>query len=285
MTFLEKIAAKINFSQSDIEEEKRLIERVQKYSDPIAMSQLLIKYRGTIRQVVVASGLNSAVDDATALQMAQNEFARIVKDKVDLKSANKPNTYIYTALKGALMNAAKDNRPSMVWTSQSNREYDRYVDIATTYLKKELQRDPTDEEIFKYIKKNMASTGGKGLTLAVVKRLRKYKIDEWSGNKVLAKDNDAENITFEDIYNVSSKTPADILNMNSKEKAIENEISVFTANINEQRFLKQIYGLGLYKNNRVSKNRAAVNNGITNFLGDKLLRQFKEHLQKKGILR
>lgn len=285
MTFLEKIAAKINFSQSDIEEEKKLIERVQKYSDPIAMSQLLIKYRGTIRQVVVASGLNSAVDDATALQMAQNEFARIVKDKVDLKSANKPNTYIYTALKGALMNAAKDNRPSMVWTSQSNREYDRYVDIATTYLKKELQRDPTDEEIFKYIKKNMASTGGKGLTLAVVKRLRKYKIDEWSGNKVLAKDNDAENITFEDIYNVSSKTPADILNMNSKEKAIENEISVFTANINEQRFLKQIYGLGLYKNNRVSKNRAAVNNGITNFLGDKLLRQFKEHLQKKGILR
>lgn len=282
--FMEKLAAKIQFSQSDVEEEKRLIERVQKMNDPIALSQLIMKYEGTIKNAIVTSGINRQMDFELAKQIAQNEFVGLIK-KYNLNSDNKPNTYITHTLPLALKHTMYDNISSEINMSQEIARYKGLVDSAVTYLRQQNDREPTDQEILHYIKTNMKSTGGKGLTLSAIKRTRDYKVDTWSGNRALNSSNGAENITYEDVYAGNQTTPDDLMQRSDQERMIESEIDSFTLNINERRFLKQIYGIGIYKGKRSSKNKAAINNGITNFLGDKLLRRFREHLKAKGMMK
>lgn len=291
-SILEKLAAKMG--QTQAEKERDMIRKIQNPSDPLAeklaISQLLAEYRGTINNVIVQTGLHKLVGYDVAVQMAQQEIVHIVKNKFDLKSQMaKPNTYIREALTGAMMNAAKDNSNQGIQKSQANRGHERLVETAKQYLRREKDTEPTNKEIYNFVKTHM-SKGGKDFTLGAVQRINdEYNIKELSGGRIYGNRNqsgsEAEQLLYEDVIGAGQRqSPEELLKRQYLEEGYSREIDVFTSNVAERRFLKQIYGIGIYKGQKISKNRAALNNGITNFKGDKLLRGFREHLKQKGMI-
>lgn len=286
---IEKLAE--NRKQDEKEKEEReLFQRFKTFGDPIALQRLLLLYKATMEISAKESGLTSAVGPETAYQMAQNEFIHIVKNKLNLgNTLSKPNSYIRTTLTQALSNQAKDNRPGAVRTSQSLEGFKTFINIAENQLKRQNgYEQPSDKEIYSYVK-NVMKKGGKGFTKDVVKRIREeYAFKELSGSMQFGNNganSNAESLTYGEVFsNLKRTTPQQLIDEADTEKTVDKEIDEFTTTLAERRYLRQIYGVGIYKNTKASRNIASINNGITNYKGLLLEKSFQDHLKKKGIL-
>jgi len=281
---LEKIAAARKFGDAE-SEERELIRRVQQNDDPIAMAQLLMRYRGLINSVIAKTRLYDVVGEQTAGQMAQNAFINIVKNKADVKNlTSQPKTYIHSSLEGTLRNLKKDYSGGAARMSQALEGYKKVIDIAKNQLSRQTGKDPSTKEIYSYAKNVMGITA-KDFTPDVINRIEDYKINEWQGSRQYGKSSangNAEALSFEDVFGVSSKKPADLLKANNENQIVLEEINAFTQKTNERRYLKQVYKVGPYVGTTMSRNAIAINNGITNYNGQKLLTEFRKYLEKKG---
>lgn len=281
----EKIAAVLSDKNEQTKREIDLITRIQKYNDPIAMEKMITMYRGTINNAIRSSGLLSVMTEVNANQEAINIFKDKIK-KYDLNgylsgvSKATPLTYITSTLAPSLQKVNYNNSGSGVRMSEELRGFNKTKYTAEKLLERQLNRKPTYEEIYEFMKKEMG-VKNKSLSIADLKRIDHYKTNEYSGSQFINGADGAEKLTLSDVTSVSENIQ-DLYNKALEEEMVENEINNFTDDENKRKFLKMNFGVGEYKNNRArSLNEASFNCGITYHEANKTAAAFRKYISSK----
>lgn len=261
--------------------ERELIRRAQG-GDFMAFKELQILYHNVIVKAVTDSGLGTVMDNATALSEANKAFKDLVMKNFDLTKPNKPSTYFIGQLANVLRGVKYNHRDFVARKSEELSMHSEVVATARNFLKKELMREPSSQEIYGFVKNNLRT--GKSLTVDKINRINALNRTEYSGDIQIGGDTDkgADYITFEDVMNTSKKTPEEIMTISSENDKIERMIEQMPKR--ERRMLKNYYGLGEFKGQKnTSLNRVSVNNGMTYYEAQKALQNFRNLLMKEGI--
>lgn len=286
---MEKLAAISANKDEQTKKELELIERIQKYNDPIAMQKMIVMYRGTINNAIRGSGLLSVMDEANANQEAINIFREKIKqyqlnDYLRGTSKATPLTYITSTLTPSLQKVNYNNSGSGVRMSEELRGINKNKFTAEQLLERQLSRKPTYSETLQFMKNEMG-VKNKNLSEAVLKRIDTYKTNEYSGSQTINGAEGAEKLTLSDVTSVSDNIEK-LYNQKLEEQMVEEEIKKFTQDKNKQKFLNMNFGLGEFKNNKSrSINEASFNCGITYYEANKLAASFREHISslKRGV--
>lgn len=285
---MQKIAVVSTNKEEQTQRELELIERIQKYNDPIAMEKLITMYRGTINNAIRSSGILSVMSDINANQEASNIFKEKIR-KYDLQgflngsSKATPLTYITSTLAPSLQKVNYNHSGSGVRMSEELRGFNKTKFTAEQLLERQLGRKPTYEETYDFMRREMG-VKNKNLSVADLKRIDHYKTNEYSGSQFINGADGAEKLTLADVTSVSDNIQK-LYNQTLEEQMVEDEIKNFVEDENKRKFLKMNFGVGEYKNKKArSLNEAAFNCGITYHEANKLVSSFRKHISlKRGV--
>lgn len=294
---LEKIGMTINDKKKltfddvldeNVKKELKLIQQVQLYKDFFAEEQLIALYRGQISNLVNKSRAKQITGYDVAFQLAVGALKTAIRN-FDLSKYknNKPITYFTNSIKFELDKLyKKETSNNTIHMSSDLNAYKNNIVNAKSILTPMLGRTPTNKEILDFVQKDMQYAPG--LNLKKMERIQHYDTNELSGSALIGKGNadGAENLTFEDVVSKKSNDVDSILKNESKEKQIIETIREYTSNKSERQFLMAYFGIGEFKNSGLkgAANRASIQTGISYHLGRKLLDNFREFCNKKGIL-
>lgn len=252
--------------------EKDLIHKIKfgnDYEAEFAEIQLVKKYRSVIGQQASKSGLSSVIDPSLAHAYGLKAFKDLIK-KYDPDKNVQPNTYFQG---GLFDHMRKEKQWHVDFTAQKTEalaQKNAHIMRAQGLLKMELGRDPTDVEVYDYIKNKLK----KKVELKDIVRNRAYDRNEYSGNTQIGSDVGAEFMTKMDLVNVDSITPQQAYVDNLDKKEWVRLIKTFKKK-NERRFLYSYLGLGEFEGNpSKSISSAATNNNMNNYEAKKVAKKF-----------
>ena len=280
-----KAVKKSGFTEADIDQDRELIRRAQEQGDKFAMNELVRKYRGLITQSVQKSQLSFVMDNAMAQQYAVGIFKDLIKNNFDLKKENKPSTYLLTTLPEMLKKKRYEFMDTGARKSAELTRKNQYKFSAEEFLRRELNREPTIDEIYSYI------TDKSGLALKVDKkeliRINQLNRRELSGDEQVGGDTQAEFLTLRDIKNVDRLSPEEVFNNSLLQQRIESVIQSPANNFTrqERKFIRYYAGLGEFKGRAAkSPNDAALSNGMTYYEARRILDRVRKllHLDQEG---
>lgn len=258
--------------------ELELIRKIQRTNDIFAMKELMRLFRGTIQKCVREANLGSAMDEADALAYAENIVKHALKENFDPSKKVKPNTFVTNTLKNKLktLRYERINMSSRMSTDLAMKA--GYISIAVPALKRMGIENPSDKQILDFIKKDMKKSPN--FTKTELGRIRSLERDELDGSQILNQNvGDSSKISLADTLNVQAVSASDLLVNKFLEDKIERMIISPGYNANERRFIRMMYGLGIYKGNRAKNiHRAALESGITDSAARKLLTKLEKDL-------
>lgn len=256
-----------------VKRERDLIRAVQERDDRFAMKELIRSYRGVINQQVRNTQLANIMDPNVAQQYGVSTFKEIIKTNFDLSHQVKPVTYITNTMDRLLKKRRYQMTDFVARKSEDLTMKSGYVAVADDFLKRELNRAPTDNETFDFIKNDM----GKKILLKNVQRIRQLTRRELSGDVQLGQGDTGEYLTLMDVKNVGNVSAEDIFQNGLMGQKIENELAAFTRP--ERRLIRNYFGLGQFSNKRAkSLNEAATSNNMTYYEARRIVERLKTKL-------
>lgn len=281
-----------SFSFSDVNDpvvkrELTLIQNVQLYKDFFAEEQLIASYRGQLSNLVNSSKAKALLGYDTTYQHAVGALKACIRNyKLDTYKNNKPLTYFTTNINLELhkLYRAETVQKGVKMSSDLNI-HKNTIELAKSILTPKLGREPKNEEILNFIKKDLKQ--GSGLDIKKMERINKYQTKELSGSLNIGQDNasGAETLTFEDVIK-HTESIDDILTNTQKENKIQQVITEFSKNKIESDFLLNYFGIGQYKfsplKGKTSKLRNIYNMNF--YQSNKLLTDFKKFCLSKGLI-
>jgi DNA-directed RNA polymerase sigma subunit (sigma70/sigma32) len=259
--------------------ERELIERVQKYNDPMAMAELQRLYRPAINQCIDKSGILSAMDYNTAYATAIQSFRHMMKNTFKLEDRRAaPITYVYNTLPDLLRKAKYNNRNTLSRMSEDLSMKSESVAIADENLKKRLGRIGTNEETYDFIKNEL---GRKSISPDDVNKVRQRTRKELSGDQQLGNTEGAEYLSFMDVMNVGELSPEDEYNSLIHKQQVEALINALPRR--DRRVVMNALGWGEFKGKKVNISQLALNNGMTGYEVRKILGKFQKTLREHNL--
>lgn len=270
-----------NFSD-DVREERELIRKVQLTDDKIAMNKLIKLYRGTINNCIMGSGVYQVMDRETAERHAVNIFKDIIKRKFDLNYANKPITPITVWLKTGLQKVKEDNRSVIGKKSSELSRKDATINSNfKEILERQLDREPTSQELFKFIKNN--TVYAKDLEIKNIDRINKMKRRDLSGDQIInaGPDSSAEKITVFDVLDQDPRSTEEVFDDYTKRRRIEKILASGKYSREERKLIRQYLGLGEFSGRRSKNlNQAAINSNLTYQQAQNAIKKIRKELEE-----
>lgn len=258
--------------------ELELIRKVQRTNDVFAMKELLRLFRGTIQKCIREANLSFVMDEATATAYAENIVKHALKENFDPSKKVKPNTFVTNTLNNKLktLKYERINMSSRMSTDLAMKAM--YIHNAEPALRRMGIENPTDQQILDYIKKDLGKSPN--LKKAEVKRIRSLEREELDGNRYISQNVDGSSkMSLMDTLNVQQISAKDMLERKFFEDKIERIISTPAYSVNERKFIRMMYGMGIYKNNPAKNiHRAALDSGLTDASARKTLEKLKKEL-------
>jgi DNA-directed RNA polymerase specialized sigma subunit len=262
--------------------EQDLIHKIKHgndYEAEFAEIQLIKKYRNVIGQQATKSGLSSVIDP----NLAHSYGVKILKDsirKYDPTKDIQPNTYFQRTLFDRM---GKEKQWHVNFAAQKTEDLTQknaHIMRAEGLLRMQLGREPTDIEIYNYIKDELK----KVVQLKDIVRNKLYNRNEYSGNTQIGSDVGAEFMTKMDLLNVDPITPQQAyLDKLNKEEWL-GLIKTFKKK-NERRFLYNYLGLGEFEGRPAkSLSSAATNSNMNNYEAKKVAQKFYDMATHKPNL-
>lgn len=266
-----------------VQHERDLIRRVQLNDDRMAMNELIRLYRGTINNSIDASGIYQVMDRNTAKEHAINIFKDIIKRKYDLNYTNKPITPITGWLRDELKKIKEENRNIIGRKSAELSRKEATVNSKfRALLERQLGRDPTNQELFEYIKKN--TDLGKDLQIKNLDRIDTMRRRELSGDQFLnvSPDSSAEKLTVFDVKDFDQRPVEDVFDDYTKKRRIEIILSKKSYSREERKLIRQYLGLGEYTGRRLKNlNQAALNSNMTYQQAQNVIKRLQNDLENE----
>lgn len=258
--------------------ELELIRKVQRTNDVFAMKELLRLFRGTIQKCIREANLGFVMDEATAVAYAENIVRHALKENFDPSKKTKPNTFITNTLNNKLktLKYERINMSSRMSTDLAMKAM--YIHNAEPALKRMGIENPTDQQILDYIKKDLGKSPN--LKKAEVKRIRSLEREELDGNRYISQNVEGSSkMSLTDTLNVQKISAQDMLERKFFENKVERVIGKPNYSANERKFIRMMYGIGIYKNNQAKNiHRAALDSGLTDASARRTLDKLKKEL-------
>ena len=266
----------------NIEEEKALIKRVQQNNDISAMKELHRIYRGIISKAITDSGIGSFQDREISELEARMVIERSIKESFDLNRQNIPSTYLYSQIVNVLRRKKDQLRnPVSAPSEEISRKMSIYYPVLED-LKRELNREPTDAEVFAEIEKQrdeakkIGKKRGTDFTLKDIQKIKSMTRTDMIGNRLVGgEDRVGSPITRSEQLSQSMAPSAETLYQRQRE---ESRINTIMAEMNltrgERRAIYSFLGMGEFKGKPApNHNQAALNGQITNYRLRQILNQ------------
>ncbi|MGL5713944.1 MAG: hypothetical protein ACRCX2_13060 [Paraclostridium sp.] len=271
-----------------VRQELLLIQRVQKYNDFLAEQQLMAMYRGLLTKLVNKCPAISTVGYETVYTRASNALKHAIKIyKLDSYKVAKPATYFTANIEGELKKLISSaSQSSTIRLPENLALYKKDIAMAQKTLRAMLGREPLEEEIFDYIKKEMKK-GGQGFKISDLKRVMGYDSSEYSGSKIIGSENadGAESLTFGEVFGGNNISTEDEYNTQLEGEKLLQAINEFTDDESKRNFLMRLLGVGEFLNNpSKSFNEACFLSGVTYHIAKNIFKQFQEFAKNKGLL-
>lgn len=273
----------------NIDEEKELIKRVQKFNDVSAMKELHRIYRGLINKAITDSGIGSFQDREISELEARMVIEKSIKDTFDLNRQNIPSTYLYSQIVNVLRRKKDQLRnPVSAPSEEISRKMSIYYPVFDD-LKRELNRAPTDQEVFAEIErqreeaKKIGKKRGTDFTLKDIQKIKSMTRTDTIGNLLIGgSDRMGSPITKSEQLSQNIAPSAESLYQRQREEAKINDIM---AKMNlargERRAVYSFFGIGEFKGKPApNHNQAALNGQITNYRLRQILNQIKSEIDR-----
>lgn len=271
----------------NIKKELLLIQQVRLSNDFLAEEQLIAMYRGILNKVVNESKAKQIVGYDQTYQRAVSALKTSIRN-FNLKSYknNKPSTYFMKNIMLELDKFYKQiTSQGTIKMSSENNRYKNIMVNAESILVSRLGRKPTNNELLNFIKNEFKLS--QNLDLETIERIEHYTTQELSGSKSIGKNNadGAEELSYEDVMN-GTQNVDDILKKENTANNVINAIRSFTADKNQRKFLMCYLGIGEFSNAMYKGNihNAAINCGVSYYVGCKILENFRTFCVNKGVL-
>lgn len=257
----------------NIEEEKELILKAQS-GDKLAMKKLRMMYDGTIRDSIKRSGVNSQNIPEGALQNQALKAFRSGILNYSPTAGAKPNTFITSYIKNDLKNMEtayqNDTRiqSADAWSLKA-------IMGATKQLKGQGIDNPSVEEIQEKLKTEYDKDFNADYINTTLGKQRR----ELSGNVGIGEDGVGENLTFEELTDVSGKTVEDFLDEGDDKDKVNDLLSKLDDN--ERDLYEHINGVGKYEGVKpLKKGTIAQQKGFgSEYFAEKEIEKIKNKLR------
>jgi hypothetical protein len=293
MLYADQYLEKYANSQKEIEQwestldekgrkERQLLRKYQQakslFEKNLLLKQLRMELRPVITKCVDQAGLATVVERDIAFQMAETHLKPLL-DSFDLSMKNKLSTYLYSQLPGQLLKEKYRYRDMTSRRSEALTMTNQYIRTANKFLSNELDRKPTEDEIFNFVTDKMNMKIKKDQ----IGRNLMMDREEYNGNEMIGKgdDSNAEALTLLDIKHVGSQSPEQMLKSQAKNDKIDELINKFGRN--ERKMLRRYYGLGEFKGRPTNANNAATDSNMTYYQAKKVIADFEKMLDEHGF--
>ena len=270
----------------NVKKELLLIQQVKLCNDFLAEEQLIAMYRGILNKVANESKAKQIVGYDQTYQRAVSALKTSIRN-FNLKSYknNKPSTYFMKNIMLELDKFYKQiTSQGTIKMSSENNRYKNIMVNAESILVSRLGRKPTNQETLDFIKNEFRLS--QNLDLDTIERIEHYTTKELSGSKTIGKNNaaGAEELSYEDVM-AGTRNVNDILEKEKTNNNIIEKIRKFTNDKNQRKFLMCYLGIGEFSNamHKGNVHNAAINCGISYYVGNKILENFRTFCIKEGV--
>lgn len=282
MYFFDKLAATKGWEDNlspEVREEIDLIREAQKndgFFSREAYKKLLNMYTGMISTVAKETGYNRVVSHDEAMMFGTGVFRDLImdKNKLDLnKLQGKPSTRIYQHLKDMMRKQKPIDSMGVTYVSPELKRKVGAIELAKNNLRNELNREPNDDEVYNFIKKELKQTG---VSKNNIKRISLSIKPELSGNSTVGEGD----MTLFDIVSQDEISAEKMLTNSVWQKRYEETLHNGMFSFTEIDFIKRYLGLPPYAS-RSTINASALNSGLSGYEGEQALDRLRTELRRK----
>ena len=271
-------------AKKDIQEERELIRKA-KHGDMEAMKRLHVLYRGLINKAIKESGAEMYQDRAILELEARRIIENLVRGPLNPDLDSQPSTFIYSNIKNSFRTQKNNLRNDYVQMPEAIARKSAIYHPVLVDLRRELNREPTDEEVFNEIMRRRQSNPkfARDFEFKNIERIKGMSRTDVIGNKMVGGDShEGSPITSAENLMQSRMMGAEELYQRQQEEAhLQNIMNVLNLTRNERRAVHSFFGTGEFKTKKAKNiNQAALNGGITNYQLKKILDQIRKEYNK-----